>query len=84
VERINGQLDRHWPALRDRLLAVTRTAATLARTLERIGGPSTYEDIHLTRDFFHDAVLRAREIRNRFTFLDLAAETGQLEPDHLI
>jgi glycerol-1-phosphate dehydrogenase [NAD(P)+] len=84
VERINGQLDRHWPALRDRLLAVTRTAAMLARTLERIGGPSTYEDIHLTRDFFHDAVLRAREIRNRFTFLDLAAETGQLEPDHLI
>jgi glycerol-1-phosphate dehydrogenase [NAD(P)+] len=84
VERINGRLDEHWPEIRDRLLAVTRTTAMLARALERIGGPSSYGDIHLTREFFHDAVLRAREIRNRYTFLDLAANSGQLEPDHLI
>ena len=33
---------------------------------------------------FKDAVLHAREIRNRYTFLDLAADAGLLEPERLI
>ena len=33
----------------------------------------------LPRAFYEQALLRCREIRNRFTFLDLAAGAGQLE-----
>ncbi len=33
-----------------------------------------------TRAFYRDAVRHAREIRDRDTFLDLAADSGMLEP----
>ena len=37
------------------------------------------EDLGLPADFYRDAVVHAREIRDRFTFLDLAADSGLFE-----
>ena len=41
-------------------------------------------NLDLSRDFFADAVWHAREIRNRYTFLDLAADSRRLAPEKLI
>lgn len=37
------------------------------------------KSIHLSRDFYETAFLSCREIRNRYTFLDLATNAGHLD-----
>ncbi len=44
-----------------------------------LGAPTTPEDLHWPRRFYGEAVRHAREIRNRYTFLDLAADSGMLD-----
>jgi glycerol-1-phosphate dehydrogenase [NAD(P)+] len=46
--------------------------------LTAAGADLTPEAIHLSRRFYEQALLRCREIRNRYTFLDLAANAGRL------
>ena len=50
----------------------------------RCGAPTTHRDLGISRAFFADAVLHAREIRNRYTFLDLAADSRRLLPEKYI
>jgi glycerol-1-phosphate dehydrogenase [NAD(P)+] len=59
--------------------AVMLPAARLATVLARAGGPTTPADIGLSPGFYAAAVGNARYLRNRYTFLDLAADSGQLE-----
>ena len=49
-----------------------------------VNAPVSYADLGLAREFFFEAVLHAREIRNRYTFLDLAADAGMLDAAALI
>ncbi len=41
--------------------------------------PAVAEDLHWPRPFYRDAVRHARAMRNRYTFLDLAADSGLLD-----
>lgn len=82
--RFNDELPGRWPALCQEILAVARPAQQIEDALRRIGAPLSPADISLEADFYRDAVLRAREIRSRFTFLDLAADAMRLEPDELL
>ena len=60
--------------LRDAMLP----ASTLASVLQRAGGPTTPADIGLSSEFYAAAVRNARFLRNRYTFLDLADDSGWL------
>lgn len=51
----------------------------LREALRRAGAPTTPADLGLSEDRVHRALLVAREIRSRYTVLDLAAEVGLLE-----
>jgi glycerol-1-phosphate dehydrogenase [NAD(P)+] len=53
-------------------------AARLESVLKRAGGPTTPEDIGLDPDFYAGAVRHARFLRDRYTFLDLADDSGLL------
>jgi glycerol-1-phosphate dehydrogenase [NAD(P)+] len=53
-------------------------------SLSAIGAPTRYSDLGLSRDTFTGAVCFARTIRNRYTFLDLAADSGMLDVDLLL
>lgn len=44
-----------------------------------LGAPTTPEDLHWPCPFYGEAVRHAREIRSRYTFLDLAAQSGMLD-----
>ncbi len=44
--------------------------------MTKIDAPTTFSDLALPANFYRDAVIHAREIRDRFTFLDLAADSG--------
>ena len=60
--------------------AVTLPASRLAAVLARVGGPATPAEIGLSAGFYAAAVRNARYLRNRYTFLDLAADSGHLAP----
>ena len=79
VEALNLRLAENWDSFRMRLRAVSRPAAELEGVLARAGAPLRPEDLDWPRAFYRDAVTHAREIRDRYTFLDLAADSGMLE-----
>jgi len=79
TEALNARLAENWDSFRARLGAVLRPAAALEAVLARAGAPRRPEDLHWPRAFYRDAVRHAREIRDRYTFLDLAADSGMLE-----
>jgi glycerol-1-phosphate dehydrogenase [NAD(P)+] len=55
------------------------SANRIATILRRAGCPTTPEEIGLTPAFYASAVRNARFLRDRYTFLDLAAASGHRE-----
>jgi len=79
VDRFNADLERLWPVLRARLKAMAVPSATLAAHLRAAGGGATASEIGMDRDLYRDAVRYSKEMRNRYSMLDLAADMGILE-----
>jgi len=76
---LNQRLTEQWQSLGERIGRCARAAADLHQALSRAGAPSRPEDLRWSQSVYRDAVRHAREIRNRYTFLDLAAQSGRLE-----
>ena len=79
ADAISTKLAADWDGIRARLGAVMVPARRLEAVLRAAGAPTTPEDLGWPRDFYREALRHAREIRNRFTFLDLAADSGILQ-----
>ena len=75
----NERLAALWPALRRELAAFTIPVAQLHDWLRASGGPTNARELGLDPGFYREAVVGAREMRNRFSFLDIAADAGLLE-----
>jgi glycerol-1-phosphate dehydrogenase [NAD(P)+] len=84
ADELNEKLERIWPSLTSDLRRMMRPAVQIADSLARCGAPTNHDDLGLSRAFFSDAVLHAREIRNRYTFLDLAADSRRLQAERYI
>jgi len=67
--------DDMWSGLDDAL----RPASRIREILSSAGAPVTVREIGLSPDHLRRAFVGAREIRGRFTVLDLAADMGMLE-----
>jgi len=80
ADALNDRLASDWDDVRAKVLDVLLPLEMIDATLRRAGAPLTPADIALERDFYEQALLHAREIRNRFTVLDLAAASGRLLP----
>lgn len=76
---LQAKLDAEWPEIRRRLIAVARPAAEIARALHEAGAPTTPKAVGIPAPFYRDALLNARRIRDRFSFLDLAEAAGALD-----
>jgi len=83
VEALNARLADGWDAIRARLRAIMVPAARLEAVLRAAGAPTTPEELGWPRSFYQGALRHAREIRNRYTFLDLAADSGALQDAEL-
>jgi glycerol-1-phosphate dehydrogenase [NAD(P)+] len=68
-----------WPELRQRLEAQLIPSVELRHLLDAAGCPSHPADIGLSPTQLRDSYEAARQIRRRYTVLDLAAETGLLD-----
>lgn len=78
LEMVNRRIADNWPRIRSAISQVILPSGTLAEVLRRAGAPMTPGDLGWSGDFYATAVRHAREIRNRYTFLDLAADSGAL------
>lgn len=83
ADALNARLAAEWDDIGDRIEEVRLPTATIEAVLKAAGGPLTPEAIHLERSFYEQAIRHGREIRNRYTILDLAAQSGRLEPSTL-
>lgn len=79
ADAMNQRLAERWDAMREQIAGASLSSSYLTGVLKAAGADLTPRDIHLSRDFYDTALLRSREIRNRYTFIDLAANSRQLE-----
>jgi len=79
AEAFNRKLAELWPALREELRPMLMDPAKMAETLRAAGGPTTATELGLSRKIWRDAMKFARDVRNRWSFLDLADDAGLLD-----
>ena len=79
AEAINQKIAARWSDIRAAIDAISLRANMLALVLKEASAPRSPEDLGWPRPSYEDAVRHARKIRNRYTFLDLAADAGVLE-----
>jgi glycerol-1-phosphate dehydrogenase [NAD(P)+] len=72
---LDARLASRWEEIRTRISAVHVRAATLRSLLAAAGVPLAPADLGWPDELYANAVAHAREIRNRYTFLDLAADS---------
>jgi glycerol-1-phosphate dehydrogenase [NAD(P)+] len=79
-----SQLERlladRWDDIRSSVSAAMVPAERIRAILRRAGCPTTPEEIGLAPGFYASAVRNARFLRDRYTFLDLAADSGHHAP----
>lgn len=79
TEAANTLLREKWPEFRARLRGVLVPYPELHAAMKAAGCPLSAADLGLKPEFYRDAVRFSRFIRDRYSFLDLAAESGLLE-----
>ena len=76
--QINERLASGWTDIRQRVAAVRRSSDDLSRVLNAIGAPVRFDQLGWSVGLMRDALIHARLTRNRYTALDLAADSGHL------
>jgi len=77
AERLNARLAAGWGAMRDRIRGVTLGHARMAAVLTAAGAPTAPRELGWPDALLDDAIAHAREIRNRYTFLDFALDIAE-------
>lgn len=74
-----GRLLRGWPELKPKLAALLGLVPDLKELLRNAGAPAEPREIGVTQQELSDALQVAKEVRNRYTVLQLADQLGLLE-----
>jgi glycerol-1-phosphate dehydrogenase [NAD(P)+] len=75
----NDKLAHLWPQLREELQAFAMPIADMEAALRKAGAPTTATEMGLPRKVWRDAIKYGRDVRNRWSFLDLADDSGLLD-----
>jgi glycerol-1-phosphate dehydrogenase [NAD(P)+] len=79
LERANARLAQYWDDWRRALARLAVPPVRIEGTLAAVGAAIRPSDLGIDPDLYRTAVAHAHEIRDRFSFLDLAAATGRLD-----
>ncbi|PDS48518.1 3-dehydroquinate synthase [Rhizobium anhuiense] len=79
IGMLNDKIAEIWPALRQELKAFVIPVDEMTQLLKAAGGPTTAQELGVPVEFYREAVVHCREMRNRYSFLDIAADEGILE-----
>ncbi|MEM9814745.1 MAG: iron-containing alcohol dehydrogenase [Pseudomonadota bacterium] len=77
--RLNERLQEIWQELRAELAVWVDPAADMTERLRAAGGATTAAELGVPVDFYREAVRHGHEMRNRFSFADLACDAGLLD-----
>jgi glycerol-1-phosphate dehydrogenase [NAD(P)+] len=77
---INQRLQEVWQTLRHELAKMMIQPEEIARILRSAGGPASAQELGLPLHVWKAAIKHARDVRNRWSFLDLADDAGLLDP----
>ncbi len=75
----NAKIERLWPELREELAAFMIDPTEMQKIIASAGGPTTASELGLSISVWRDAMKYGRDIRNRWSFLDLADDCGLLD-----
>jgi len=76
ADELNARVERDWTAIRERLARASLGARRVGQVLEAAGAPVDPSALGWPDALVDDARRHAREIRNRYTFLDLVADAS--------
>lgn len=79
LDQVNQRLQMIWDDLKTEVQPFLISVEEMESMLLASGGPTTPEELGVPADLYRDAVVHCREMRNRFSFLDIAADAGILE-----
>ena len=79
LDAANARIAGKWEKVGQAIRKITLPSEFLSQVLANAGAPRNPEELGWPRNFYATAVKRAREIRNRYTFLDLAADSKVLD-----
>jgi glycerol-1-phosphate dehydrogenase [NAD(P)+] len=79
ADSFNRRVEAVWPQLCEEIKGMMIDPDALAATLRAAGGPTTATELGLSRDVWRKAMKHARDVRNRWSFLDLADDAGLLD-----
>ncbi|MGI9420175.1 MAG: iron-containing alcohol dehydrogenase [Geminicoccaceae bacterium] len=80
LNALNERLEACWPGLRAAFAAKALPIHQLQATFDIAGIADDPRDLGIAPSFYREAVLHARELRDRYTVLDLATDGGLLDP----
>ena len=79
LEQANQRLQGIWIELKKEVQPFMISVCEMEEMLSASGGPINYVELGVDADLYRDAIVHCREMRNRFSFLDVAADAGLLE-----
>jgi len=79
AEAFNRRLAELWPTLRAELRPMLMDPDAMAAALRSAGGATTATELGLDRAVWRAAMKYGRDVRNRWSFLDLADDAGLLD-----
>ncbi len=79
ADAFNRKLAELWPSLKAEIAPMLLPVETMTWALREAGGPASATEMGLDVTVYHKALKYAREVRNRYSFLDLADDAGLLD-----
>ncbi len=79
AEALNERLARIWPELRRECQAMALPVGEMTAMLRAAGGALSAAELGVPVAFWREAVRHAHEMRNRFSFADIACDAGMLD-----
>jgi glycerol-1-phosphate dehydrogenase [NAD(P)+] len=79
ADQLNRYLAENWEDFAGQLRKVMLPTERLVNVMQAIGAPQTGRDLGFPGSFYREIVVHSREVRDRFTMLDMAADAGLLE-----
>ena len=79
ADRMNERLQAIWPSLQTECRQWIDPVADMRDRLKAAGAPTTTAELGIPTEFYREAVRHGHEMRNRFSFADLASDAGLLD-----
>lgn len=75
ADALNGRLAQHWPLWRTQLRDAMLPYAQLHEAMKQAGCALSASDLGIDADFYREAVVNARYIRDRYSMLDVVDDS---------